>query len=230
MKSGQQGKRTFLRCWTSFILEKPRRRLISANLTIHCPESSAFLFYPLLRRGYLVPASGDTSLKSLLMQELELSGEAGLDSIQTVLLDGAAVDDMGRAFPEDGSTVALSAAMPGLLGACLRRGGSLAAMREGITYFEPSDPVQERGSIILRLKLYNLLLQQWGLFLLVRGILVEARDLREVMERFEQEWESSRLKASTDSEELDFFSLRQWLGSFPARERISFRLNTAESS
>lgn len=46
------------------------------------------------------------------------------ERIQTLLLNGLAVDDPDTAVLESGARLALSAAMPGVLGATLRRGGA----------------------------------------------------------------------------------------------------------
>jgi hypothetical protein len=60
-----------------------------------------------------------------------LCGHLGVDPnflerhIQTIFHDGKAVDDLDSEAVKDGSTLALSAAMPGLAGAILRRQGIL---------------------------------------------------------------------------------------------------------
>ena len=55
------------------------------------------------------------------------------------MLDGKPVDDIGAALVQDGSTLALSAAMPGLVGATLRRGGAYSSFRSAITYHETGE-------------------------------------------------------------------------------------------
>ena len=88
----------------------------------------------LLRRGVLLPARGGdaVSLGRFLTLGLGLE-EAYVESrIQTILRNGLAVDDFAVPLAS-GDRLALSAAMPGVAGAALRRGGRYAAMRAAIT-------------------------------------------------------------------------------------------------
>ena len=74
--------------------------------------------------------------RCLLREEIG-AGPATIEKIQSIMLDGKPVDDIGSAMIHDGSVLALSAAMPGLVGATLRRGGAYASFRSAITYHEP---------------------------------------------------------------------------------------------
>ena len=74
------------------------------------------------------------------------------------------------------STLALSAAMPGLVGATLRRGGAFASLRRSITFSQDSEAVsQKEGRIIL--KLFNILVPELGPQLLAKGIWMQGEDL-----------------------------------------------------
>jgi len=55
------------------------------------------------------------------------------EKISTIFLDGKAVDSPETALLREGSTLALSSAMPGLAGAILRRDGPYASLRSSIT-------------------------------------------------------------------------------------------------
>ena len=67
------------------------------------------------------------------------------------------VDDVNTALLQDGCTVALSAAMPGLVGATFRTGGLLAAFRSDITHQEEGVPTETHGVGMVKIKLFNLL-------------------------------------------------------------------------
>ena len=70
---------------------------------------------------------------------------------------------------KDGATLALSGAMPGLIGATMRRGGVLASFRSGISY-DPRGNTRSGGNGRITLKLFNLLIDELGPRFLSRGI------------------------------------------------------------
>ena len=65
--------------------------------------------------------------------------------------------------------LALSAAMPGLVGATLRRGGTYAAMRAAITRAAERGAAAAREEPLVRVKLFNLLIDELGPLLLARA-------------------------------------------------------------
>ena len=91
-------------------------------------------FVPLLQQGVFVSAKAGGNIKSFLCERLGISPEYAEKRIQTVFADGQVVDDWNRTVLANGSTLALSAAAPGLAGAILRRQGPLSTMRRPITY------------------------------------------------------------------------------------------------
>jgi hypothetical protein len=96
--------------------------------------------------------------------------------ISTVFLNGMPVDDLDTTIPHDGSVLALSAAMPGLAGAILRRGGHLRTMRHQLPKDkEPPKASQSTGYVII--KLFNLILRELGPRLLEQGVRVPLRNV-----------------------------------------------------
>ncbi|MCF8063586.1 MAG: hypothetical protein K9M82_13800, partial [Deltaproteobacteria bacterium] len=133
--------------------------------------SALVLFIPLLQDGVELPVEVGCSVHEL------LSGQLGLDPgyvdgrIQTAFLDGKPVDRLDRATVRNGSVLALSAALPGLLGATLRKGGAYASLRGGITHTEPPAACnQGRGRITIRV--FNVLLKELAAPLLQKGVVV----------------------------------------------------------
>jgi hypothetical protein len=128
-------------------------------------------FYYLLQRGFGLKTRVGISVKTALTQEFGLNVKL-LEKIQTIFLDGMAVDDIESSIIRDGSILALSAAMPGLVGATFRRGSYYAAMRSNITSGGTSEmTVPKEGRVTL--KLFNLLIKELGPVFLEKGILVE---------------------------------------------------------
>lgn len=105
------------------------------------------------------------------------------DQISTILIDGSVVDSAETAVLVDGATLCLSAAMPGLVGATLRKGGFYASMRSQISWTPGADgDIPERisdGTITVRL--YNMILREKTDALLARGILVDQEELTNLL-------------------------------------------------
>ena len=81
--------------------------------------------YPMLSAGFKVKAQTTCSIKDLLCRQIGISEDYLEKKIQTIFLDGKAIDDVDEPLVLDGSRLSLSAAMPGLAGTTLRRGGGI---------------------------------------------------------------------------------------------------------
>jgi hypothetical protein len=140
------------------------------------------VFFPILQKGVTVPATVGCTLKSLLCDQLALPADYVTDRITTIFLDNRPVDDLDRTIIRNGARVTLSAAMPGLVGATMRRGGFYAALRQGISSYvmEGSAPAGESGTV--RLKLFNLLLAELGPIVLAHGLILEQDERAELQQ------------------------------------------------
>jgi len=138
------------------------------------------LFFPLLQKGFELKVCLGTPIGLLLRDGLGLTDEYIETRVQTVFLDGKPVDDIDGALIRDGSTLALAPAMPGLMGAMLRRGGHLAPMRSGITHRGDEAP-QATGLGRIVMKLFGMALRELGPKLLEHGIEVDAGDLAQIV-------------------------------------------------
>jgi hypothetical protein len=136
--------------------------------------------YPLLQQGFEVEASLGTSIKAFLSRDFDISNDYIDNRLQTVFLNGKAVDNIDTAVLKSGSTLALSTAMPGLAGAVMRRGGYLTAMRAQISHRENREAmVAQKGRI--RIKLFNLLTKELGSTFLQYGIWVPGKTLAAIL-------------------------------------------------
>jgi len=102
------------------------------------------------------------------------------DRIQTLFLNGKPVDDLETVFVQDGDCLALSAAMPGLVGATMRSGGVLASFRNAISHRQAETQSNPHGGV-LSIKLFNLLIKEIGPQFLQQGVLVVPDDLRNLL-------------------------------------------------
>jgi hypothetical protein len=137
-------------------------------------------FFPLLQKGVTVPAVVGCTLKSLLVDQFAIPAEYVTDRITTIFLNNHPVDDLDHTFIQDGSRVTLSAAMPGLVGATMRRGGFYAALRQGISHVADSGAAADKNGTI-RVKLFNLLLAEIGPLVLARGLILERDELTDLL-------------------------------------------------
>ena len=162
------------------------------TLLLALKENSLHFFFPLFQQGVIIKTPLGRNVKDLLSLHLEIPPEYVRDRIQTIFLDGKAVDDLEKTAVRDGSTLALSAAMPGLVGATLRKGGFFSSLRQAITFSGSTETIpQQEGRIIL--KLFNMLVPELGPHFLAKGIWLEGKDLNRFLEGLEKNfWEGCR--------------------------------------
>jgi hypothetical protein len=140
-------------------------------------------FAPVFSKGVDVKACLNVSIREFVCGQLGIEERYLENRIQTIFLDGKPVDDYNTAIIRDGSMLALSAAMPGLVGAIMRRGGHFAAMRKEITHVgENSTTCDPEGSVTI--KLFNLTVREIGPVLLKYGIHLSSGDLQHVLTLF----------------------------------------------
>ncbi len=152
----------------------------AGRLCITVPADRVQCFFPLLQKGFVLGVPVGGPVRALLRDGFSLTDEYIEARLQTVFLDGRPVDDIDRAFIRDGATLALAPAMPGLMGAMLRRGGFYAPMRSEITHRDDAAP-RGIGEGRITVKLFGMALRELGPKLLERGIEVDAGDLARVV-------------------------------------------------
>jgi hypothetical protein len=137
-------------------------------------------FSLLLQSGFVVRTGACGGIRAFLLNDLGLESAFIEQVIQSIFLDGKPVDDLDSAHVRDGCTLALSAAMPGLVGATMRRGGYYASLRSGISY-SSDDRCQEGCCGDVTVKLFNVVAAELGAGLLEKGIEVKARHLEDFL-------------------------------------------------
>ena len=152
-----------------------RLPLVCESVALRVGGDQLSTFFPLLQRGVTMQATVGCSLQELLCQQLGIPADYVAGRITTIFLNNSPVDDL-EAKVEEGARIALSAAMPGLVGAVMRRSGFYAALRQGITHAENSGMTKE-GSGTVRMKLFNLLLPEIGPLFLAHGVLMQKEEL-----------------------------------------------------
>ena len=154
----------------------PNKNTTTLNITVEEDQVSAF--FPLLALGFTVKSKVGVSVQELLCRQLGLSADYLDNRLQTIFLDGKAVDNVKTAVIRQDSALALSAAMPGLAGVTLRRGGAYATMRQKITHKKNAkNEIVKDGSIVL--KLFNLVARDIGPMFLIQGIWISGKNLQD---------------------------------------------------
>jgi hypothetical protein len=144
-------------------------------------ETDLWRFFSLLRRGMLVSAPLPAKLQRLLQEALEIPQAYVNERIQTVFLNGRAVDDIRVAMVTDGDVLTLSAAMPGLVGATLRKGGQLSRLRSSLSHHPLSADIEAILPGVIMVKLFNLVCAELGPAFLHRGVVLPGGHFQEFL-------------------------------------------------
>jgi hypothetical protein len=140
---------------------------------VHIEAGKALIPYfgPVFQGGFLFRCQVGQSIADFLFRQLSLERGLVEKRISTVFLDGECVDDISLATMKDGSVAAFSSALPGLVGATLRRDGFYACLRDSITYRTEGVAIEARQGTIT-VKLFNLLMDELGPVFLRKGIIM----------------------------------------------------------
>ena len=179
------------------------------NLTVKPDRMS--LFSPLLGQGFTLKIRTGISVRDLLCRQIGVSDDYLDKRIQTIFLDGKVVDNVDTAVVHQGSSLALSAALPGLAGATLRRGGAYAAMRSQISHKNnTADDSDGNGTVML--KLFNLVALELGPMFLKQGIWVGGKNLENFFQRIPDFFWDGCLTVEIDgsSQDVREIPLKEW--------------------
>jgi hypothetical protein len=180
------------------------------NLRLHFQKDPTVGFLPLLQKGFYITVSTGR-LQDILCHTCELDAEHVRARIQTLFLNGKPVDDMASTRVHDGDCLALSAAMPGLVGATMRSGGVLAGFRHSISHRAKGDHADGSGGVLL-IKLFNLLIAEMGPRFLRQGILVRPEDLQTLLRSPDQiPWDAcNNAELNSRQIEIDTLATMDW--------------------
>jgi len=178
------------------------------SLCLSVVEDLIPTFYRLLGQGFTVKTRVGCTVQDLLCRQLGLNADYLEQRVQTIFLDGKAVDDVKAAVVRDGATLALSAAMPGLAGVTLRRGGAYAAMRSQISHDKDSTCTSVKdGEIVL--KLFNLVARERGSMFLEKGIWISGKNLQGFFQKAADRFRAGCRAADLNGHPLDMENLLQ---------------------
>lgn len=147
------------------------------NLNLYFEGHALPLFFRILQKGFFMKAEVGCNVNELFCGQFGISPEYFEERVQTIFLNGKPVDEPRSAIVKDRSHIAISGAMPGLVGAVLRKGGFYSSLRSGISYREKDKSGPSNDGVVF-LKIFNLLLKDLGPAFLEKGIWLEGREIR----------------------------------------------------
>ena len=178
----------------------------AAHLSLSVKSNLVPIFFQLLGHGFSYRIKGECSIKELLCSQLGIHENYIDERIKTIFLNSKVVDNLESTTVNAGARLALSGPMPGLVGAILRSGGYYAAMRSQISH-EESKIAADNHSAIITIKLLNLVAKELGAQFLQRGIRLEARNLREFIERHFEDLNRGWIAGELDGQPVEIDSL-----------------------
>lgn len=153
------------------------------KVTLFSHKDIAFYFFSMFQEGVLIKTEVGLNVRKTIKNVFNKTDEFIEKRISTILLDGKVVDDIDRATVKEGSVLALSGAMPGLVGATMRTHSVYESFREAITYIE-KDRTHDTKTGIFTIKLFNILLGELAHKALNNGIILPAWRLKKIIEGF----------------------------------------------
>ena len=172
------------------------------SLLLSFEPGRIFIFFQLLENGFIIKGKVGCSVKEFLCNRMFIDQDYLDKRIQTIFLNGKPLDNINSAIVKDGSTLSLSAAMPGLVGATMRRGGALAAMRSGISY-SPVETASDSYDGKITVKLFNLILKELGPEFLNRGVIIDGKTLAGFIGANRKVIEEGLFSAETDGVKIE---------------------------
>lgn len=160
----------------------PEEELVTFTLEPSSTEQISRLC-TLMHNGCYVKVECGKTMRDLLCGQFQIPFEYVRKDIKVIFLEYSPVDNIETAIIKDGTTLALSAAMPGLVGAAMRRDGDLTWMRSSITYHE-GEADQKEGQGLIQIKLFNQVMADLGESFLRRGVYLKSKYLSEFLTRF----------------------------------------------
>ena len=194
---------------TGLFLPQENMNSISAlsRLELDVAPGDIPLYTTVLQGGILVEARDGIRLGSFLDALPGFDHDYIVNEIQTIFLNGTAIDDLETAIEGDHPVLALSAAMPGLAGAILRRNSFHAALRTTVTERREH---HDRGPITVTVKLFNSIARDCGPALLAAGIRLNAAALR-VFSATHPTLAAGRRRIVLDDRPIDNDTMTTWL-------------------
>ena len=176
------------------------------NLVVKVNRVAVFL--KLIESGFKLKIQTGLSIRELFCDQLDISDDYLDNRIQTIFFNGKPVDNVNTALVYNGARIALSAAMPGLVGAVFRKGGHYASFRHTISHSEAGDPnVKGDGEIVL--KFFNMVAKELGPTFLKKGIVIEGKRFQDFVLKNSENLKPACTSIHLNDKKVDIAELEQ---------------------
>ena len=153
------------------IISLQEDQLSLPSLSLAVVPDALPLFTTVLQSGMEIKTTNGETLAKFLSNFPGFTAEYLANTVQTIFLNGTAVDDLSLPLTGSNPILALSASMPGLAGAIFRRNSFHAALRTETKSLK-SGTVQQ-DSLSVTLKLFNSIARDRGEELLKLGLSIK---------------------------------------------------------
>jgi hypothetical protein len=153
------------------------------TLCIQLPKPALERFNTLFGEGVGFETHTGIALTSFLCDQIGIAPDYLDQRVQTIFVNARAVDRVEQIHIGPGDVIALSAAMPGLAGATLRKGGLLAGFRKDISHVDDPHATGAAQKTMVTVKLFNLVAREIGAQLLQHGVWVKGKRLEPLFEQ-----------------------------------------------
>lgn len=137
-----------------------------------------------LQEGFFVETESGITLFTFLTESCSIPDNYIRDKVKTIFHNGNPIDNVYSVKLLNDSVVAISGAMPGIVGAMMRMGSPYASMRESITE-KGGDIVNTGVNIHVKLKLFNVILDDLGTRFIESGIILERENIIRIIRKSE---------------------------------------------
>ena len=192
------------------------------QLTMRVSTEKLIKFFQLLELGFRIESAVGCSLREFICERLGLDGRYLENRVQTIFLDHNPVDNLDTALIREGSSVALSAAMPGLAGATLRKGGRFAAMRNRISC-QTGTACKSDQQTMVTVKLFNVVAKDLGENLFKNGIRIQGANFNWFVNKQIESLQAHIRSIRLDGEPID----ANRLASIPREGDLFLQVSTA---
>ncbi|MCF8110736.1 MAG: hypothetical protein K9J85_04525 [Desulfobacteraceae bacterium] len=176
----------------------------TAELKLTVPKKMISFMRLLISRGIRLETRPGISVKEFLKTVLPADENYLENSIQTIFMNGHAVDDPVQTLITGPCTIALSAAMPGVFGAAFRKKGIYSGMRAGYLQNSSGDENNFNGETVpVTLKCFNQVAEDLGNTLLENGVTMDIKDFENFWKPEKNVLENRALRAEINGSPAD---------------------------
>ena len=150
----------------------------SVEMTIIVAQSRLSLIRLVFGYGIQFETPAGTRVSDFLQQALCTDADYIENRIQTLFMDGRAVDDPESEEIHNPCTLAVSAAMPGVFGAAFRKQGTYSGLRQHCSQIRQNqeNSVKQGRIVAVTVKCFNQVAADLGDDLLEAGVVMDLKD------------------------------------------------------